>query len=574
MERIKLTIDNKPVEVEAGTTILEAAQKIGVHIPTLCYHPELRLEGACRICVVEVEGLRNLVASCVYPVADNMVVKTNSESVRRARKTVLELLIANHPMDCLVCSRHGECELQDLSRQLGIRQVRFTGEKRDMAVDESSHSIVRDPNKCVLCGRCVRVCAETQAVSAIGVANRGSSSIVTTPFNKGLADGPCVGCGQCINVCPVAALREKDDTERVWGALHDPQAHVVVQVAPAVRAALGEEFGMRPGSLVTGKTVTALRQLGFDQIFDTQFAADLTIIEEGHEFIHRLKNNVNLPLITSCSPGWVGYCERFYPEMLPHVSTCKSPQQMFGVLAKTYYAERANINPANIFSVSVMPCTAKKSEAAREEMQSSGYRDVDAVITTRELASMIREAGIDFANLPDSEFELPMGMSTGAGTIFGVTGGVMEAALRTVAEILDGEELPSLEFQQVRGFAGVREATIRIAGQPVRIAIANGLAHAKRLLDSIKAGEAEYHFIEIMGCPGGCIGGGGQPLSTDPEIRMHRAAALYRQDMLKKVRKSHENPAVKELYRSFLGEPNGEKAHQLLHTHYQARSRY
>ncbi|NLY54795.1 MAG: 2Fe-2S iron-sulfur cluster binding domain-containing protein [Firmicutes bacterium] len=574
MERIKLTIDNKPVEVEAGTTILEAAQKIGVHIPTLCYHPELRLEGACRICVVEVEGLRNLVASCVYPVADNMVVKTNSESVRRARKTVLELLIANHPMDCLVCSRHGECELQDLSRQLGIRQVRFTGGKRDMAVDESSHSIVRDPNKCVLCGRCVRVCAETQAVSAIGVANRGSSSIVTTPFNKGLADGPCVGCGQCINVCPVAALREKDDTERVWGALHDPQAHVVVQVAPAVRAALGEEFGMRPGSLVTGKTVTALRQLGFDQIFDTQFAADLTIIEEGHEFIHRLKNNVNLPLITSCSPGWVGYCERFYPEMLPHVSTCKSPQQMFGVLAKTYYAERANINPANIFSVSVMPCTAKKSEAAREEMQSSGYRDVDAVITTRELASMIREAGIDFANLPDSEFELPMGMSTGAGTIFGVTGGVMEAALRTVAEILDGEELPSLEFQQVRGFAGVREATIRIAGQPVRIAIANGLAHAKRLLDSIKAGEAEYHFIEIMGCPGGCIGGGGQPLSTDPEIRMHRAAALYRQDMLKKVRKSHENPAVKELYRSFLGEPNGEKAHQLLHTHYQARSRY
>lgn len=574
MERIKLTIDGNPVEVEAGTTILEAAQKIGVHIPTLCYHPELRLEGACRICVVEVEGMRNLVASCVYPVANNMVVKTNSEAVRRARRTIVELLIANHPQDCLVCSRHGECELQDLSRQLGIRKVRFSGEKRDLALDESSYSVVRDPNKCILCGRCVRVCAETQSVSAIGMANRGSDSIVTTPFNLGLAEGPCVGCGQCINVCPVAALREKDDTERVWEALHDSKTHVVVQVAPAVRAALGEEFGLRAGSLVTGKLVTALRKLGFDQVFDTQFAADLTIMEEGHEFISRLQKRENLPLITSCSPGWVSYCERFYPDMLPHVSTCKSPQQMFGALAKTYYAQKAGINPAHIFSVSIMPCTAKKTEAARAEMQASGHRDVDAVITTRELANMIREAGIDFANLSEGEFDLPMGMSTGAGTIFGITGGVMEAALRTVAEMLDGQELPEVEFQQVRGFAGVREATVRIAGQDVRVAIANGLAQANRLLERIKAGEAEYHFIEIMGCPGGCIGGGGQPLSKDPDIRMKRATALYRQDMLKKVRKSHENPAVQELYRSFLGEPNGEKAHQLLHTHYHARSRY
>ncbi len=574
MERIKLTIDGNPVEVEAGTTILEAAQKIGVHIPTLCYHPELRLEGACRICVVEVEGMRNLVASCVYPVANNMVVKTNSEAVRRARRTIVELLIANHPQDCLVCSRHGECELQDLSRQLGIRKVRFSGEKRDLALDESSYSVVRDPNKCILCGRCVRVCAETQSVSAIGMANRGSDSIVTTPFNLGLAEGPCVGCGQCINVCPVAALREKDDTERVWEALQDSKTHVVVQVAPAVRAALGEEFGLRAGSLVTGKLVTALRKLGFDQVFDTQFAADLTIMEEGHEFISRLQKRENLPLITSCSPGWVSYCERFYPDMLPHVSTCKSPQQMFGALAKTYYAQKAGINPAHIFSVSIMPCTAKKTEAARAEMQASGYRDVDAVITTRELANMIREAGIDFANLSEGEFDLPMGMSTGAGTIFGITGGVMEAALRTVAEMLDGQELPEVEFQQVRGFAGVREATVRIAGQDVRVAIANGLAQANRLLERIKAGEAEYHFIEIMGCPGGCIGGGGQPLSKDPDIRMKRATALYRQDMLKKVRKSHENPAVQELYRSFLGEPNGEKAHQLLHTHYHARSRY
>lgn len=574
MERIKLTIDGNPVEVEAGTTILEAAQKIGVHIPTLCYHPELRLEGACRICVVEVEGMRNLVASCVYPVANNMVVKTNSEAVRRARRTIVELLIANHPQDCLVCSRHGECELQDLSRQLGIRKVRFSGEKRDLALDESSYSVVRDPNKCILCGRCVRVCAETQSVSAIGMANRGSDSIVTTPFNLGLAEGPCVGCGQCINVCPVAALREKDDTERVWEALHDSKTHVVVQVAPAVRAALGEEFGLRAGSLVTGKLVTALRKLGFDQVFDTQFAADLTIMEEGHEFISRLQKRENLPLITSCSPGWVSYCERFYPDMLPHVSTCKSPQQMFGALAKTYYAQKAGINPAHIFSVSIMPCTAKKTEAARAEMQASGHRDVDAVITTRELANMIREAGIDFANLSEGEFDLPMGMSTGAGTIFGITGGVMEAALRTVAVMLDGQELPEVEFQQVRGFAGVREATVRIAGQDVRVAIANGLAQANRLLERIKAGEAEYHFIEIMGCPGGCIGGGGQPLSKDPDIRMKRATALYRQDMLKKVRKSHENPAVQELYRSFLGEPNGEKAHQLLHTHYHARSRY
>lgn len=574
MERIKLTVDGTPVEVEAGTTILEAAQKIGVHIPTLCYHPELRLEGACRICVVEVEGMRNLVASCVYPVANNMVIKTNSEAVRRARKTVVELLIANHPQDCLVCSRHGECELQDLSRQLGIRKVRFAGDKRDLQLDESSHSVVRDPGKCILCGRCVRVCEQTQAVHAIGVANRGSDSIVTTPFDHGLAEGPCVGCGQCINVCPVAALREKDDTERVWDALHNAKTHVVVQVAPAVRAALGEEFGMRPGSLVTGKLVTALRKLGFDQVFDTQFTADLTILEEGYEFIDRLKKNENLPLITSCSPGWVGYCERFYPEMLPLVSSCKSPQQMFGALAKTYYAERSGISASSMFSVSIMPCTAKKTEAARDEMQASGYRDVDAVLTTRELANMIREAGIDFANLPDSEFDLPMGMSTGASTIFGVTGGVMEAALRTVAEVLDGKELPDVEFQQVRGFAGVREATVRIAGKNVRVAIANGLAQANRLLESMKAGEAEYHFIEIMGCPGGCIGGGGQPLSTDPEIRMKRAAALYRQDMLKKVRKSHDNPAVQELYRSFLGEPNSEKAHQLLHTHYQARSRY
>lgn len=574
MERIKLTIDGIPVEVDPGTTILEAAKKVGIHIPTLCYHPELRLEGACRICVVEVEGMKNLAASCVYPVSNGMVVRTNTEAVRKARKTVVELLIANHPTDCLVCRRHGECELQDLSRQLGVRNIRFKGEKRNMPMDESSHSVIRDPNKCILCGRCIRVCEQTQAVSAIGMANRGSASIVTTPFNHGLADGPCVGCGQCINVCPVAALAEKDDTERVWDALSNKNAHVVVQVAPAVRAALGEEFGMRPGALVTGKLVTALRKLGFDKVFDTQFAADLTIMEEGHEFLARLQNNENLPMITSCSPGWVKYCEHFFPEMLPHVSSCKSPQQMFGVLAKTYYADKAEINPASIFSVSVMPCTAKKTEAARDEMNTSGYQDVDAVLTTRELANMIREAGLDFANLQDDEFDLPMGMSTGAGTIFGVTGGVMEAALRTLVEVVDGKELPHVEFEQVRGFAGIREASIELNGKKLRVAVANGLGQAKKLLERVRAGEVEYHFIEIMGCPGGCIGGGGQPLSTDPDIRMKRAAALYRQDMLKRVRKSHDNPAIQELYKSFLGEPNGEKAHHLLHTHYTQRSRY
>lgn len=574
MERVKLTIDGTLVEVEPGTTILEAAQKIGIHIPTLCYHPELRLEGACRICVVQVEGMKNLAASCVYPVSEGMVVRTNSDLVRRTRKNIVELLIANHPADCLVCRRHGECELQDLSRQLGIRQVRFEGEKRDIPLDESSHSVIRDPNKCILCGRCVRVCQQTQAVSAIGMANRGSKSIVTTPFDRGLAEGPCVGCGQCINVCPVGALAEKDETERVWSALHHSEVHTVVQVAPAVRAALGEEFGLRPGSLVTGKLVTALRKLGFDKVFDTQFAADVTIMEEGHEFLHRLERNECLPLITSCSPGWVSYCEHFFPELLPHVSSCKSPQQMFGALVKTYYAEKAGVDPAAICSVSVMPCTAKKSEAARSEMNSSGQRDVDAVITTRELANMIREAGIDFSSLPEGEFDLQMGMSTGAGTIFGVTGGVMEAALRTVKELVDGQELPDVEFQQVRGFAGTREATIIVGGKRIKVAIVNGLAQAKQLMQAIQSGESEYHFVEIMGCPGGCIGGGGQPLSTDPEIKIKRASALYRQDMLKKVRKSHENPAVQELYRSFLGQPNGEKAHQLLHTHFQARDQY
>jgi len=574
MERIKLTIDSTPVEVDPGATVLDAAKKAGVHIPTLCYHPELKLEGSCRICVVEIEGMKNLAASCVYPAANGMVVRTNSEIVRKTRKSIVELLLANHPEDCLICPRHGSCELQDLSHQMNVRKVRFRGEKRTFGLDESSIAVVRDPNKCILCGRCLRICEHTQRVSAIGLAGRGSRAVVTTPFNRGLSEGPCVACGQCIKVCPVAALRERDATEQVWKALGNPGLHTVVQVAPAVRAALGEEFGMRPGALVTEKMVSALRRLGFQRVFDTQFGADLTVIEEGHELLHRLEKNENLPQITSCSPGWVKYAEHFFPEMLDHVSTCKSPQQMLGAMIKTYYAEKSGLEPQNIFHVAVMPCTAKKFEASREEMGRDGVPDVDAVITTRELAFMIKESGIDFANLPDSEFDLPLGMSSGAGTIFGVTGGVTEAVLRSVYEIKTGKELEDVEFHSVRGFGGVREAQVPLNGTNFRVAIVNSLGQAEKLLKKVKAGEVSYHFIEVMGCLGGCIGGGGQPFSKDPDIKQKRASALYRQDHLKRVRKSHENPAIKELYRSFLGEPNGEKAHELLHTHYHERPRY
>ena len=574
MERIRVTIDGSPVEVDPGSTILDAARKAGVHIPTLCYHPELRQEGSCRLCVVEVEGMRSLAASCVYPASEGMNIKTNSQSVRKTRKAIVELLLANHPADCLVCTRHGACELQDLSHRLNVRKVRFKGEQREMAIDESSTSIVRDPNKCILCGRCLRICEHTQKVSAIGLAHRGSKAVVTTPFNHGLADGPCVSCGQCNKVCPVAALHERDAAEKTWQALNSPEVHTVVQVAPAVRAALGEEFGMRAGSLVTEKLVSALRKLGFDMVFDTTFAADLTIVEEGHELLKRLEEGKNLPLITSCSPGWVNYAEKFFPEFLDNVSTCKSPQQMFGALVKTYYAEKAGIAPQKIYHVAVMPCTAKKDEAAREEMGRDGMRDVDAVLTTRELAAMIKEAGIDFVNLPDSEFDLPLGMSSGAGVIFGVTGGVTEAALRSVYEMKTGKSLDEVEFQNVRGFAGLKEAQVRINGLVLKVAVVNGLGQAAELLQRIKAGEAEYHFIEIMGCPTGCIGGGGQPFSKDPDIRQKRASALYRQDHLKRVRKSHENPAIKELYRTFLGEPHSKKAHELLHTHYEPKSRY
>lgn len=572
---VRLTIDGRTVEAHEGETVLDAARRAGRDVPTLCYHPAVGRIGSCRVCVVEIEGARNLPASCVTPVADGMVVRTNTPAVREARRTVVELLLAAHPHDCLKCERNGRCELQDLAMRLGIRTARFHREKEHRERDASSPALVREPDKCVLCGRCVKVCNEVQAVGVLGFAYRGTRSCVTPMFEHGLAESKCVSCGQCAKVCPVGAISEKEEWERVLDAIADPDLHVVVQVAPAVRAAIGEEFGIPAGTAVTGKLATALHRLGFDAVFDTQFGADLTIMEEGHELLERIKSRGKLPLITSCSPGWVRFCETFFPDFLGNLSSCKSPQQMMGAVIKTYYAKKAGVAPERIFSVSVMPCTAKKYEAARPEVNASGVRDVDVALTTRELARMIKAAGIDLAGLPDGEFDAPLGISTGAGTIFGATGGVMEAALRTVSEI--AAKKPSgkagagkLEFAEVRGLEGIREATLDLGGQEVRIAVASGLGNAARLLQRIRDGKASYHFVEIMACPGGCVEGGGQPRSCDPEIAAKRAAALYAEDRRMKARKSHENLAVRRLYEEFLGKPGSEVAHRLLHTTYQS----
>lgn len=574
MEMVNITIDGQKVAVPKTSTVLEAATSIGIKVPTLCYHPELRVEGACRVCMVEVQGARSLVASCVYPVNEGMVVRTNTPAVREARKAVVELLLANHPTDCLSCQRNLNCELQSIAADLGVREIRFDGEKKNYPLDDKNPSLVRDQSKCILCGRCIRACSERQGVHVYSFANRGFNTTVVPAFNLGLDEVACTYCGQCAAVCPTGAIVEKDDTAQVWKALSDPTKHVIVQTAPAIRVALGEALDLPNGTIVTGKMVAALKRLGFDKVFDTNFTADLTIWEEGSEFIDRLNNGGKLPMITSCSPGWVNFIELKYPDLLDHLSTAKSPQQMFGALAKTYYAEKAGIDPKDIVSVSIMPCTAKKAEAARPEMNSSGCQDVDFVLTTRELARMIREAGLTFANLPEAEFDAPLGVGSGAGVIFGATGGVMEAALRTVAKLVSGKELDNIEFEAVRGMTGIKEASVPVKeGLTAKVAVAHTLANARVLLEKIRAGEADYHFIEIMACPGGCSGGGGQPIITSAEKRQKRIDAIYECDRSSELRKSHDNPAVKELYDTWLGKPLGEKSHHLLHTHYHPQNK-
>ena len=576
---IKLTIDGVKVEVPAGTTVLEAAKQAGINIPTLCYLKDLNQIGACRLCVVDT-GARALQAACVLPVSEGMVVKTNTPAVREARKVNLELLLSNHEKKCLSCVRSQNCELQKLCLDLGVEDgERFAGSVNHYEVDDLSPSIVRDNNKCVLCRRCVAACNALQAVGVIGPVSRGFTTAIESPWGMNLSDMACINCGQCIAACPVGALYEKDGTKQVWDLLADPTKHVVVQPAPAVRAALGEEFGMPMGTCVTGKMAAALRRLGFDKVFDTDFAADLTIMEEATELLGRLNNGGVLPMITSCSPGWIKFCEHYYADFIPNLSSCKSPHEMEGALIKSYYAEKMGIDPKNIAVVSVMPCTAKKFEAARPELSNDGMQDVDVVITTRELAKMIKEAGIDFVNLKDEDFDSMLGESTGAGVIFGATGGVMEAALRTAYEVVTGNELENVNFEQVRGVEGIKEASVQVGDVTLNVAVAHGTANAAKLLDAVRSGEKTYHFIEVMGCPGGCVTGGGQPIVSaskrmECDPRVLRASALYGEDAGKKLRKSHENAEVKKLYEEYLGEPNSHKAHKLLHTSYTARPKY
>jgi NADP-reducing hydrogenase subunit HndD len=573
MKMINITIDNKKLSVPEETTILEAAKQVGIIIPNLCYHPDQSIKANCRVCLVQVKGSKNLSTACSTPVWEGMEISTNSEFVRNARKTVLELILANHPQDCLVCIRNNNCELQSLANNLGIRSNSFSDVVKRKPIDSKNPSLVRDMSKCIKCGRCVEVCSEVQGVGAITTANRSDAFEIKTAFDKPLSETKCVLCGQCSIVCPVGAIYEKEDIARVWMALDDPDLHVVVQTAPAVRVSLGEEFGNNAGSISTGKMVAALRRLGFNKVFDTDFTADLTIIEEGNELLERLNAGGTLPMITSCSPGWINYIEQFYPELIPHLSTCKSPQQMFGALAKTYYAQKEGISPDKIFVVSVMPCTAKKYECNRPEMKSSGYQDVDAVLTTRELGRMIKNNFIDFNNLAEEEFDAPLGISTGAGALFGASGGVMEAALRTVYEIVTEKELEKLDFEGVRGLTGIKEAEVNLNGTVVKVAIANSLKNAKVLLEKIKSGECGYQFIEVMCCPGGCIGGGGQPFGTKNSTRLERIKSIYEVDKDMPLRKSHKNPAVAELYKEFLVKPLGHKSHELLHTHYTPRNK-
>lgn len=571
---VNLKINGQDVSVPEGYTILDAAREVGINIPTLCYLKDINQIGACRMCLVEVKGARGLQAACVYPVSEGLEVYTNSQKARDARRLTLELILSNHEKKCLTCVRNHNCELQDLAEELGVDNIRFEGDNPKFEIDNNSTSIIRDNNKCVLCRRCIAAC-DNQQISVISCVNRGFTTEVGAPFGQSMADVGCIYCGQCIVSCPVGALYEKNDISKVQKAIDNPQKHVVVQTAPAVRAALGEEFGLPIGTPVTGKMVAALRRLGFDKVFDTDTAADVTIMEEGTEFIQRFTKQEKLPLITSCSPGWVKFCEHYYPEFLDNLSTAKSPMEIFGAIIKSYYAEKSGIDKENIYSVAIMPCTSKKFEASRPEHSTSGTQDIDASLTTRELARMIKQHGIDFASLPDEEFDQPFGIATGAGVIFGTTGGVMEAAIRTVYEILEKKPLEDLNITAVRGLEGVKEATLKIAGKDVRVAVVHGTKNARAILEKVKAGE-HYDFIEVMACPGGCINGGGQPIvnskvKATTDVKALRAKALYMEDESSAIRKSHENPYVQTLYKEYFTEPCSHKAHELLHTHYTKR---
>ncbi len=577
---INLTIDGIAVSAPEGSTILEAAKLANINIPTLCYLKDVQQIGACRICLVEVKGARGLAAACVMPISEGMEVKTNTPTIRAQRKLNLELLLSNHNRECTSCVRSGNCELQALCTEYGVTEYPYDGIKNDCKVDDLSASIVRDNSKCISCRRCIAACNNVQKIGAIGASQRGFVTTIGCAFERSLKDSPCINCGQCILACPVGALHEKDSIDAVWEALGNPDLHVVVQPAPAVRASIGEEFGLPMGVAQTGKMVAAMRRLGFDKVFDTDFAADLTIMEEGTELLQRLGDkDAALPMITSCSPGWIKYCETFYPEFIPNLSSCKSPHEMLGAVIKSYYAEKNNIDPKNIYVVSVMPCTAKKYEAARPELGHDKMQDVDAVLTVRELARMIKQAGIDFARLADEDFDEVLGDSTGAGVIFGATGGVMEAALRTVYEIVTGKTLEKVEFEAVRGTEGIKEAEVDLGGRTVRVAVAHSTGNAKKLLDAVKAGEKQYDFIEIMGCPGGCVTGGGQPIVNAKDlmylnVKELRAKALYDEDAGKALRKSHENPSVKKIYDEYFEKPGSHKSHELLHTTYTARKQY